>query len=1486
MDFQGSASSGRRALRAASGKFIHAAFLLMLSVLGLTWSGQSLAQSCDFVQIGPTSAINLSGSTVSFTLEAQTACSPTVNVALAIATDGTGGASVQAPTNPTVTLDTPYVFTVNLGPTPGGIGTVTATCLSGGCTGDVLTYTFRTNNQYSYTAVTPTLVGNQITPVTLTTNYLFNGSPGGETTSFFNLTTSTAIGGPATPNGAGNASTSFGTTVVNTYTIRGSINCPFAFVLEGCPPPPVNFTVQMEPVSVTAITPVAPTAIAGTPLAMTVRYGSPSIPAPNGTAMNWSVAAQPPGGDGAITGNAVAGGAGQSNAVFSATVPGTYTVFANSGCTFCAAGSRTFNVTVNAVPYVLVAVSPNPLTGTVGSGLPVTVRLEQGGTPISGATVTWSASAPFSPANTSSVTNAAAGEATATFTPSTSGSFSNVITASVDIDGVPASGDEASISFDANIGFVASLEIATGDGQTTLPNAPFDNPLRVTAENSGSTAPGVTIDWAVTSGSAVLSAPTSVTNALGNAAIFVTAGGTPGPVTITATRQDDPTATVSFTLNVGALAYSLVAVSPNPLTGTAGAALPVTVRLEQGGTPVPGATVTWSASAPFSPANTSSVTDSATGEASATFTPSTSGNFTNIITAEVDIDGVPASGDEASISFDANITFVASLAITGGNGQATLPGASFENPLQVNAENSGSSAPGVTINWAVTSGSAVLSAPSSITNALGNAEINVTAGGTSGPITITATRQDDPAATVSFNLSVSAAPYALVAVSPNPLSGTAGAPLPVTVRLEQGGTPVPGATVTWSASAPFSPASTSSVTDSATGEASATFTPSTSGNFTNIITAEVDIDGVPASGDEASISFNANISFVAGLAITGGNGQTAATGATFANPLQVNAQNSGVAAPGVTINWAVTSGSAALSAATSATNATGTAAVGVTAGATAGPVTISATRQDDPAATVSFTLAVDALGSLVVINGDGQLLTAGVASAPLQVELKNAAGAPVAGASVAWATNSGTLASATSTTNASGVASNTVTTSAAGAVQVTATSALATAPAVFSLNGALASLGNLDTTQREVAEAIDAACPALDNLPTLTAGQQDLLARCRELIGASGLDPNATIAALDQLMADVALTQVNAAFSAAQSQFINLKTRIAALRSGTGGTNFGGLAINTSMGPVSLGTLGSAFSNSAAETGAEIGTDFSRWGFFAAGTIGRGEAEGGSRNPDYDFDIEGVTAGVDYRKSDKWIIGGSFGYTRQDTVLPGDRGGLDTTGWSLSAYTTYYQADSWYMDGVLTYGRNDYELLRQISYTLPVAGGGSVSINQVAEAASDGDLLSTAFTVGRDYNVGAFGIGPYARVLYTRLGFDAIDEELVPGLAGSGLGLRIENRDVTSLASVLGAKFTYTHSAGWGVLMPHLQLEWEHEFEDDPQALEARFINDPTGSAMLISGDPLDTNYFRIGLGLSMVLTRGRSGFFYYERLTGMNGMSQDNLALGFRMEF
>lgn len=733
------------------------------------------------------------------------------------------------------------------------------------------------------------------------------------------------------------------------------------------------------------------------------------------------------------------------------------------------------------------------------------------------------------------------------------------------------------------------------------------------------------------------------------------------------------------------------------------------------------------------------------------------------------------------------------------------------------------------------------------------------------------------AAVAAVPFAVEVEPVSLAALTPLAPTTPSGTPLAMSVSYGSPSLPAPdGTPISWSITA--GPAGgDGAVTSPATagGQSTATFSATVPGVYTVFANSGCTFCAVPSQ------TFSITVAALPALSIDSGNGQSALPGNAFTLPLVVLADDSGVPAAGVGIDWVLTGDATLVPGA--ATDGNGLASATLTAGLTPGPLVVTATRQDAPTASVTFNLSVGALGTLDVVSGDAQTLAANVPSEPLVVVLRDAAGLPIPGATVAWTTTEGTLESATSATDANGEASNRVTLAIAGPVDVTASSPLAGAPATFAISGALGNLVGLGAPQIEIARAIDQACPALAQLATPTPEQQDLLARCLELVDAAGIDPGSVVLALDQLMAELAMAQGHAGLSAAQAQFQNLRTRIAALRAGTQGTSFGGLAVNTPQGPLTLGLLSTALSDGG--NPAEVGADFSRWGFFAAGTVGRAEAEAGSVDPAWDNDIEGLTAGVDYRWSDRWVFGGSLGMTRQDTRLPDGRGTLDTSGWSVSAYTTWYKPDSWYLDGVLTWGRNDYEMLRRIQYTVPLPGGGSTSIDQQARSDSSGDLFSGAFTFGRDFNRGAWGFGPYGRLLYTRLDFDQINETLETG-PGSGLGLQIRSRQLESLASVLGGKFTYTHSTDWGVLMPHLQLEWEHEFRDDPQALEARFLHDPTGTPMVLSGDPLDTDYFRIGLGMSMVLTKGRSGFFYYERLLGRDRTSQYNLALGLRMEF
>ena len=79
------------------------------------------------------------------------------------------------------------------------------------------------------------------------------------------------------------------------------------------------------------------------------------------------------------------------------------------------------------------------------------------------------------------------------------------------------------------------LRIVSGDGQSSLTDAVFAEPLAVEVrDNGGAIVPGVSVQFAVTGGDAVLSAANALTDASGIARVTATAGAAAGLTTITA----------------------------------------------------------------------------------------------------------------------------------------------------------------------------------------------------------------------------------------------------------------------------------------------------------------------------------------------------------------------------------------------------------------------------------------------------------------------------------------------------------------------------------------------------------------------------------------------------------------------------------------------------------------------------------------------------------------------------------------------------------------------------------------------------------------------------------------------------------------------------------------------------------------------------------------------------------------------------------------
>ncbi len=743
-----------------------------------------------------------------------------------------------------------------------------------------------------------------------------------------------------------------------------------------------------------------------------------------------------------------------------------------------------------------------------------------------------------------------------------------------------------------------------------------------------------------------------------------------------------------------------------------------------------------------------------------------------------------------------------------------------------------------------------------------------------------------PGNSVNFNVTVEA--VAMTAVSANAVGITAGGNTTTIARYGSTNTVVnPGYPVTWAITA--SPAGGDGSLSGATntdgvGHTQATFTATVPGVYT--VTASTGDTWSSDSTEAFTITVTA---IVRTLVVSSGNGQSAPTSAPLPAPLVVLAQDNGVNAGGITINWLVTSGDATVTAPTSVTAAgTGLASMNVNLGPTPGPIVITATRADDGTAVATFNITSTLTRTLVIVSGNGQNATPGSPLAnPLVVDAKNN-GIGTNGVTINWTITPGsTLGTPSNVTAGGGLASNTVTVSnTPGVVTITATRQ--DDPAVFvtfTANGVtLAGIPGLKPNQQRLAGALDSICTNLNTLPSPTPEQQDFIDRCQELADNVASNVDDVIKALDELLPDTQAAQARASMLTASRQFENINARIAALRSGTQGSSFDGLALRGSNGTISLGSLINGLSEDTKSN--EVGGDFQRWGFFASGTIGTGDSESAGVTPSFDFDIHGLTLGVDYRKDDKFIFGAAIGYTNQDTDLAPGQGGVDASGYTLSAYGTYFKSNSWYTDAVITFGKNNYDLVRQISYTIPDGIGGFTTVDQTARSDSGGDLFSVGATFGRDFQKGGWSIGPYGRVLYTRLNFDRIEETLIDSGPGAGLALIVEERSLDSLASILGGKFTRAISTNWGVLTPHFQLEWEHEFNSDPGAVTARFVNDPTGTEIILTDEPYDSDFFRIGLGLSAIMSKGRSGFLYYEKTLGREGVSQDNLALGFRLEF
>ncbi len=380
----------------------------------------------------------------------------------------------------------------------------------------------------------------------------------------------------------------------------------------------------------------------------------------------------------------------------------------------------------------------------------------------------------------------------------------------------------------------------------------------------------------------------------------------------------------------------------------------------------------------------------------------------------------------------------------------------------------------------------------------------------------------------------------------------------------------------------------------------------------------------------------------------------------------------------------------------------------------------------------------------------------------------------------------------------------------------------------------------------------------------------------------SELNGQATFA-LATVTAEQATVPLESSRASLSSQRQNLTTRLSALRGGATGLSLRGLAFEVDGQTVpGLAGTGAGIGGAASADENPLFAGGGRFGAFINGTVSSVDKDGSRNEEGFDGDGWSLTAGLDYRFRDNLIGGLAVGYYNSNNDIDNNGGSLDTDGYSLSLYGTYYQGESFYVDGMVTYGNNSYDQRRNIRYQV-----GGVNVNQTAKADYDGDQWSAAVGTGYMLSSGAWSYGPVARAEFVSASVDSYRERMSnPNANGGGWAARLDNLDQESFTTAIGGEVSRAISTSWGVILPQLHLDWVHEYRDAAVAVNGSFIQDPTDGVFGITGDKPDSDYFNARLGISAQFGGGSTAFLFYNKVFGYRNLDVDTVGAGVRLTF
>ena len=398
--------------------------------------------------------------------------------------------------------------------------------------------------------------------------------------------------------------------------------------------------------------------------------------------------------------------------------------------------------------------------------------------------------------------------------------------------------------------------------------------------------------------------------------------------------------------------------------------------------------------------------------------------------------------------------------------------------------------------------------------------------------------------------------------------------------------------------------------------------------------------------------------------------------------------------------------------------------------------------------------------------------------------------------------------------------------------------------------------------QVNVATALNSFIPA-------TSGDQLVVSTTLDSLTASQYNQafNAIMPTFYQQMATIAFNQANA-------QNMELNQRLWGVRVAEGGGfSMSGLADNYALLQEGQGDGSKSVLDSKKDI-LRPGLD-NRWGMFVDGNGIFAQANSANMLPGYNSESGGVTTGLTYKWNDKVASGIYAGYQGTFTKSGANGSGLGT-GSSLTdnavrfgVFGTYGQKDGkgLYLNGLAGGAYHNYQATRVIQYT---------GVNRTANSAPGAGELDSMLATGYDIQKGKFTFGPTASLQYTYLGANGVNET-----GAQSLNFNSSGWNSSSMLSSVGAHAAYNWVAHHGsggdvVVVPQISLNWQHEFMQNPYAINGN-LGGTSPSFSNWSSAPI-RDFLYTGVGFTVEFAKNWNTSFFYNASAGNSDLVSQNI--------